>query len=157
MSLTSAPRLDQRGISSRHRAQHVVNYAKATRHNILKYLAILRWKQAVDIPFEASPSQTSIQATQSQTYISVLNGVAQFPTPLSNDQSPAAGAYIGKGKARAVELHLGLDAVNGEALQRRGKVTDAKRVTVFMEHQNRQHDEAVGHLKFQASVLESFR
>lgn len=39
----------------------------------------------------------------------------------------------------------------------RGKVTDAKRITHFMEHQNRQHEETIGHLRHTAKQIESLR
>ena len=38
-----------------------------------------------------------------------------------------------------------------------GKVTDAKRITQFMEHQNRQDEEAIGHLQHAAKMVESLR
>lgn len=39
----------------------------------------------------------------------------------------------------------------------RGKVTDAKRITHFLEHMNRQHEEAVGHLRHTAKLVETLR
>lgn len=39
----------------------------------------------------------------------------------------------------------------------RGKVTDAKRITHFMEHQNRQHEDAVAHVRHAADMIESLR
>jgi hypothetical protein len=39
----------------------------------------------------------------------------------------------------------------------RGKVTDAKRVTEYLQYQNSQHDMAVGHIQHAAKQLESLR
>lgn len=126
--------------------KHIIEYAKTTRQGLLKYLAVLRWKQLVDIP--SSPSSSSHISNSAVPLPSIPNGPAQVPTPRSNGESPQAQQNIsngkGKGKAKAVE-------------ERRGKVTDAKRVTHFMEHQNGQHEVVIGHLRHVARGVESLR
>lgn len=137
-------------LNPRQKPRHVIDYAKTTRQNVLKYLAILRWKAAVDTPASAAgPSG----ATQVSTSHVGANG-ASFPTPQtngeSNDTSPAAYAIAGKGKAKALDSEDSKPAV-------RGKVTDTKRIQQFMEHQNRQHEEAIMHVKHTAKVVEGLR
>jgi mediator of RNA polymerase II transcription subunit 14 len=138
-------------LNPRQKPRHVIDYAKTTRQNVLKYLAILRWKAAVDTPTSAAGPSGASQATISQA--GGANG-ASFPTPQtngeSNDTSPAAYAVAGKGKAKALDSEDGKPVV-------RGKVTDTKRIQQFMEHQNRQHEEAIMHVKHTARVVEGLR
>ena len=137
-----------------HKPRHIIEYAKTQRQACLKYLAILRWKSSVDAPVASSSTNPNAGA--------ITNGhsasAAGFPTPQTNggytestDTSPAAG-YPGKGKARAGDTN----EQSGKALAR-GKVTDAKRVAHFMEHQNRQHEDAIAHVKHITTMIETLR
>ncbi|RSH89438.1 mediator complex subunit [Saitozyma podzolica] len=133
-------------LNPRQKPRHVIDYAKSTRQNVLKYLAILRWKAAVDTPASAAGPSGASQ-------VGGANG-ASFPTPQtngeSNDTSPAAYVIAGKGKAKA------MDSEDSKPVLR-GKVTDTKRIQQFMEHQNRQHEEAIMHVKHAAKVVEGLR
>jgi mediator of RNA polymerase II transcription subunit 14 len=133
-------------LNPRQKPRHVIDYAKSTRQNVLKYLAILRWKAAVDTPASAAGPSGASQ-------VGGANG-ASFPTPQtngeSNDTSPAAYVIAGKGKAKA------MDSEDSKPVLR-GKVTDTKRIQQFMEHQNRQHEEAIMHVKHTAKVVEGLR
>ncbi|KIR70296.1 hypothetical protein I310_05923 [Cryptococcus deuterogattii CA1014] len=122
----------------RERPKPIIEYAKTTRQALLKYLAVLRWKTSVDIASTSAGSSVTNTA-----------GPASFPTPHSNndpnDNSPDAFAGKGKGKAQADELVI------------KGKVTDAKRIAHFMEHQNQQHEVAIEHVKHVTKVVEGLR
>ncbi|OCF33140.1 hypothetical protein I316_05185 [Kwoniella heveanensis BCC8398] len=139
-------------LSTRQRPKHIIDYAKTTRQSLLKYLAVLRWKTSVDLSITSQqssiPGQTAPQQQQQQP------GLTNFPTPHSNgdpnDTSPSSLAGKGKGKA----------AVNGDTIGDevvRGKVTDARRIAHFMEHQNKQHDDAVEHIRHVTKVVEGLR
>ncbi|OXG84460.1 hypothetical protein C349_02506 [Cryptococcus neoformans var. grubii Br795] len=122
----------------RERPKPIIEYAKTTRQALLKYLAVLRWKTSVDIASTSTgPSVTNTA------------GPASFPTPHSNNDfngnSPDAFAGKGKSKAQADELVI------------KGKVTDAKRIAHFMEHQNQQHEVAIEHVKHVTKVVEGLR
>lgn len=126
-------------IPPRQKPRHIIEYARTTRQAILKYLAVLRWHASVDVPGIAplpSPQVTT---------------VASFPTPHSldgsNTTSPAA--YPGKGKGRMPE--------EDEKPNIRGRIADARRIQTLMEHQNRQHDDAVAHVKHTAKIVEGLR
>ncbi|ORY27374.1 hypothetical protein BCR39DRAFT_589263 [Naematelia encephala] len=131
-------------LETHHKPKQIINYAKQTRQAVLKYLAIIRWKNAVDIHISGGPP------------ISHQNNgpAASFPTPQtngeSNDTSPAGVGYVGKGKGRMVDDEPKVNVA-------RGKVTDAKRITHFMEHQNRQHELAIEHLRHTTKGIESLR
>jgi mediator of RNA polymerase II transcription subunit 14 len=136
-----------------HRPRLIIDFAKTQRQSFLKYLAILRWKSTVDVPARAAIHETS-------TFSSTVQQIHSIPTPITNgsyggstDNSPAAG-YIGKGKGRAVVSDS--DDRNRVAMSR-GRVTDAKRVQVLMEHQNRQHEMALHHISAALSQVESLR
>lgn len=129
--------------------RHIIDFARTQRQAVLKYLAILRWKMTVDVPV-AGPSSQPAQ---------IANGYPSFPTPHSsaesNNTSPAAG-YVGhsaKGKGKAIEEELDQSAGG----PRFGKVTDAKRVAQFMEHQNLQHGMTVDHVKHVTRMIETLR
>jgi mediator of RNA polymerase II transcription subunit 14 len=124
---------------ARQKPRHIIEYAKTTRQAVLKYLAILRWKSSVDIPSSSS-------STQALTH--PFPAAESFPTPHSNGESNSPGAFVGKGKGRAMDEPVPVV---------RGKVTDAKRITHFMEHQNRQHEDAVAHVRHAADMIESLR
>ncbi|WVQ93944.1 hypothetical protein IAU59_001022 [Kwoniella sp. CBS 9459] len=137
-------------LSTRQRPRHIIDYAKTTRQSLLKYLAVLRWKTSVDL--SSASSQQSTLPSHSQAAQQV--GLTNFPTPHSNgdpnDTSPSNLAGKGKGKA----------VVNGDVAGEeviRGKVTDARRIAHFMEHQNKQHDDAVEHIKHVTKVVEGLR
>lgn len=144
-------------LSAPKKPRPIIEYAKTTRHALLKYLAILRWKAAVDLvavlPDAASQTQLA-QAGGAQ----VNGGTQHFPTPLSlsdsTSNSPATqqgSAYSGKGKGKATDEDVKPSAVI------RGKVTDAKRIQQFMEHQNLQHDRAIEHVQHAQRIVENFR
>lgn len=122
------------------RPREIIQYAKHTRQAVLKYLAILRWKTSVDVATSAP-------------ILTINNAAASFPTPQtngdSNDTSPAALGYLGKGKGKMVEEDV--------KPLKRGRVTDAKRITHFMEHQNRQHELTIEHLKHVTKGIETLR
>ncbi|KAK4683698.1 mediator of RNA polymerase II transcription subunit 14, partial [Tremellales sp. Uapishka_1] len=133
-------------LAVRQRPRPIIEFSKATRQAILKYLAVLRWKTSVDLP----SSSTSPALATNPLVHSITN---QWPTPHSNAESngPSPPAN-GKGKGKAVAE----DEMADEG-HRRGKVTDAKRIQQFLEHQNRQHEEAVGHLKFVTKIVDGMR
>lgn len=129
-------------LPGRQRHKEVTEYAKHTRHSVLKYLAILRWKAAVDFtlyqPVESSPPGAS--------------GAASFPTPYSNAESADSPSYSNKGKGRATDN----DEADGRLVVR-GRLMDAKRIEQFMQHQNAQHDATIRHVEHSAKVVESLR
>jgi len=136
-----------------HRPRLIINFAKTQRQSFLKYLAILRWKNLVDVPSPATlPDASFSNATFQQVH--------SIPTPITNgsyggstDNSPAAG-YIGKGKGRALTSD---DDDRKKSALSQGRVTDAKRVQVLMEHQNRQHEMALHHITAALGQVESLR
>ena len=126
-------------LSDRQKPQPIIHYARTTRQSILKYLAVLRWKSQVDVPVYSALT-SSPQA----------NGhAASFPTPHSSTDSTDSPGYVGKGKGKAIE--------EPEGGMIRGRVTDAKRIEVFMAHQNAQHAAAVEHLKHTSKVVDGLR
>ena len=130
--------------SIRQRPRHVIEYAKTTRQAILKYLAVLRWKQQVDVPIFSSASTSD-----------ATPGVTSFPTPQtngdSNTTSPAQyGAlspHVGKGKARMV--------FPDECVK--GRLMDARRITQFLGHQNLQYALSIEHLRHVSQIVEGLR
>ena len=126
-------------LEPRQKPREVIAYAKNTRQAMLKYLAVLRWKTAVDVPTVES-SLANGQAGQQQQ--------ASFPTPHSSgdSSSPSYGAGKGKGK---------MDEESKVSL--RGKVTDAKRITEYLLYQNSQHDMTINHVRHSAQQIESLR
>ena len=150
------PRLPS--VSAKQRPRHVVDYAKSQRQSALKFLAILRWKTAVDMDASSSSKASSSTHAAHPPASHHAQGAASFPTPHSNGESsntsPAADLQVdpkGKGKARAVE------EVKPNIENVRGRVTDAKRITHFMEHQNRQHGLAIEHIQHVAKMIETLR
>ena len=136
------------------RPRHIIDHAKTQRQAILKYLAILRWKMAVDIDLPGPSNASTIPHPHPLANGSALHGITSFPTPLSvgesSNTSPSAEVLpFGKGKGKAIEEE--------KPAQPRGKVTDAKRITHFMEHQNRQHELAIGHIQHVAKMIETLR
>ena len=136
-----------------HRPRLIIDFAKNQRQSFLKYLAVLRWKSTVDV---ATPAITSEASTSN----SAFQQIHSIPTPITNgshggstDNSPAAG-YVGKGKGRAVNSE---DEDHKKVAISRGRVTDAKRVQVLMEHQNRQHEMALHHISAALGQVESLR
>ena len=123
-------------LEPRQRPRQVINYATNTRQAVLKYLAVLRWKTQVDVP-TVIPAEGPAQPQSA------------FPTPHSNGDSysPNVGGIKGKGKM----------AEDIKPTMIRGKVTDAKRVTEYLQYQNSQHDMAIGHIQHAAKQLESLR
>lgn len=77
-----------------------------------------------------------------------------FPTPHSNgesnDTSPVT--YPSKGKARG-----GAEGVGTEDGVVRGKVTDARRIQQFLEHQNAQHEVAITHIRHVTGLVDTLR
>ncbi|KAK8844610.1 hypothetical protein IAR55_006457 [Kwoniella newhampshirensis] len=134
-------------LPTKQRPRHVIDYAKTTRQALLKYLAILRWKAAADIPHvQSTSSSTELPSTNTQPL-----GPTSFPTPHSNGDSndTSPGAFVGKGKAKAQP--------NDEVTIIKGKVTDAKRIQYYFQHQNSQHDSAVVHLRHVTKGIEGLR
>lgn len=72
-----------------------------------------------------------------------------FPTPHSNGDTYSPGMAGMKGKGKMTE--------EVKPTIMRGKVTDAKRVTEYLQYQNNQHYMAVGHIQHAAKQLESLR
>nr|XP_019048596.1 hypothetical protein I302_02368 [Kwoniella bestiolae CBS 10118]OCF27526.1 hypothetical protein I302_02368 [Kwoniella bestiolae CBS 10118] len=136
-------------LSAKQKPKHIINYATTTRQALLKYLAVLRWKNAVDLPSIPSSSSGG-KGQQSGTYTN-QNGITNFPTPHSNgdDTSPPSILSNNKGKGKAIAA--------GEEIPVKGKVSDSRRLAQFMEHQNKQHDDAVIHLKHVTKLVESLR
>jgi mediator of RNA polymerase II transcription subunit 14 len=132
MERSDLPRLPP--LNAKQRPKHIIEYAKTTRQAVLKYLAILRWKTSVDLA----------AATSGQP---AAPGAASFPTPISNDDSASTSpaARVGKGKGKMVDV------------KGRGKVTDSKRIQQFLEHQNKQHEDAITHIKHTARVVDGLR
>ncbi|BEI89208.1 uncharacterized protein CcaverHIS019_0205700 [Cutaneotrichosporon cavernicola] len=126
-------------LAPRQKPKHVIEYAKTTRQAVLKYLAVLRWKTSVDL------------ATATQPQANGHPAAAAFPTPLSNgesnDTSPVS--YPLKGKAR-------VDGTAEEPVVR-GKVTDARRIQHFLEHQNQQQEAAITHLRHVTGMIDMLR
>lgn len=114
----------------RQKPKQIIEYAKSTRQAVLKYLALLRWKASVDMA-TSPPAAPPGAAAHS------------FPTPHSNgesnDTSPSS-----------------LPAKKPEE-QQRGKVTDARRIQQFLEHQNAQHEVAIAHIRHVTSLVETLR
>jgi hypothetical protein len=114
----------------------------------LKYLAILRWKTAVDVPFAASGPSNATTNTQNNPF--------PFLTPQTNgsidstSNSPAAG-YAGKGKGRATEED------ERPVIPARGRLTDARRLIELLHHQNVQHDDVLKHLEEVIRIVEKQR
>lgn len=120
----------------------MISYARNTRQAILKYLAVLRWKTAVDVPVSETSASTS----------SVPNGQQpSFPTPLSNGDTFSPGTVAGKGKGKMAGQEEDVK------LAVRGQVTDAKRITEYLLYQNSQHDMAIQHVQHSAKQIESLR
>ncbi|OCF71301.1 hypothetical protein I204_07928 [Kwoniella mangroviensis CBS 8886] len=150
-------------LSAKHKPKHIINYATATRQALLKYLAVLRWKNAVDIPSTYHPSSSSSGTTGQQgnnnnnnSNNNNQNGTTNFPTPHSNgdDTSPPSILSNNKGKGKAYSAG---GEGPGEEVTVKGKVSDSRRLAQFMEHQNKQHDDAVIHLKHVTKLVESLR
>jgi len=115
---------------------------------VLKYLAVLRWKTTVDLATTSAPSANGT------TGVPGLGPTASFPTPHSNGESnntsPTAYPPL-KGKARGVPDH----AAGTEEV--RGKVTDARRIQQFLEHQNAQHEAAIAHIQHVTKLVDTLR
>ncbi|WWD22838.1 hypothetical protein CI109_107332 [Kwoniella shandongensis] len=138
-------------LPAKQRPKHIIDYAKTTRQALLKYLAVLRWKAAADIA--SVQHSTSALPSTSQTNAHQTTGAASFPTPHSNGDSndTSPGSFVGKGKAKAQPND------NDSVTVIRGKVTDAKRVQYYFQHQNSQHDSAVLHIRHVTKGIESLR
>nr|XP_019014394.1 uncharacterized protein I206_00476 [Kwoniella pini CBS 10737]OCF53175.1 hypothetical protein I206_00476 [Kwoniella pini CBS 10737] len=139
-------------LSAKQKPKHIINYATTTRQALLKYLAVLRWKSAVDVPSSYPYASSS---TNLPSHINGQNGmINNFPTPHSNgdDTSPASISSTNKGKGKAQAT-----GVDNEDVLIKGKVTDSRRLAQFMEHQNKQHDDAVAHLQHVTKLVESLR
>lgn len=128
------------------KAKHVIEYAKSTRQAVLKYLAVLRWKTSVDLATSVVPPGGAGAAPGGPT--------ASFPTPHSsgesNDTSPTAYPLKGKGR-------FGGDTAGVDDTVQRGKVTDARRIQQFLEHQNAQHEAAIAHVRHVTKLVETLR
>ncbi|ORX34998.1 hypothetical protein BD324DRAFT_603832 [Kockovaella imperatae] len=139
--------------TTKNRPRHVIEYAKSQRQAVLKYLAVLRWKMAVDIDIPGPSTASHPHPLAQHAYNANSHPTPSFPTPHSigesSNTSPSAEVISGKGKGRATE--------DDGAVMPRGKVTDAKRITHFMEHQNRQHEQAIGHVQHVAKMIEALR
>ncbi|ODO09076.1 hypothetical protein I350_02675 [Cryptococcus amylolentus CBS 6273] len=124
-------------LPAKDRPKPIIEYAKTTRQALVKYLAVLRWKTSVDIPAHltaAPPLTTSV-------------GPTSFPTPHSNGDMELSPSYQGLNKPKSDEEKKSLQ----------GKVTDAKRIAHFLEHQNQQHELAIEHAKHVVNVVEGLR
>lgn len=130
-------------LSAHQKPKHIIEYAKNTRQAVLKYLAVLRWKTTVDLATTVSVANNGVPA---------LGPAASLPTPHSNGESnnTSPTAYPVKGKGR-----LGGDAPVVEEI--RGKVTDARRIQQFLEHQNAQHEIAIAHIRHVTQGVDTLR
>lgn len=126
-------------LEPRQKPREVIAYAKNTRQAVLKYLAVLRWKTAVDV------------ATTEPADPSTTNGQPSFPTPHSMGDTFSPGATNAKGKGKMS------GAEEDGKMVIRGKVTDAKRITEYLVYQNSQHDMAVEHVRHAAKQVEGLR
>jgi mediator of RNA polymerase II transcription subunit 14 len=145
-------------LSARHKSRPVIEYAKHTRQAVLKYLAVLRWKTAVDVAHPVKPESGASASDHTSPQNTNGNGQTSFPTPHSNGSNDSPGGYVGKGKGRMMDdngASSGITSTTRTAL--RGKVTDAKRIQHFMQHQNKQHEDAVAHVRHTAKVVEGLR
>ncbi|CAK9786479.1 hypothetical protein CC85DRAFT_270293 [Cutaneotrichosporon oleaginosum] len=126
-------------LAPRQKPKHVIEYAKTTRQAVLKYLAVLRWKMSVDL------------ATTTQPHANGLPAAAAFPTPHSNGESNNTSpvAFPSKGKGR-------VDGTAEEPVVR-GKVTDARRIQHFLEHQNQQQEAAITHIRHVTGMIDMLR
>lgn len=148
-----------RDTPDRSKPKLITEYAKSTRQMILKYLAVLRWKAAVDST-HYGPAPTPIPTVGSTTAAAqsptAPSGVASYPTPYSNaesNDSPShANTYTAKGKGKASD---GISEV--ERVVVKGRVSEARRAIEFVKHANMQHEAAVGHAKHVVGVVESLR
>nr|XP_018266491.1 uncharacterized protein I303_00466 [Kwoniella dejecticola CBS 10117]OBR88649.1 hypothetical protein I303_00466 [Kwoniella dejecticola CBS 10117] len=142
-------------LSAKQKPKHIINYATTTRQALLKYLAVLRWKAAVDVRSSSAAASSSSSVNHASNQINGPNGnFNNFPTPHSNgdDTSPASVSSNNKGKGKAI-----IGSGDNEDVLVKGKVTDSRRLAQFMEHQNRQHDDAVVHLQHVTKLVESLR
>lgn len=103
---------------------------------MLKYLAVLRWKTSVDLVTAAAASGLPAGPT------------ASFPTPHSNGESNNTSPATHPLKPKA---KVGDDPVA------QGKVTDARRIQQFLEHQNSQHEVAIEHIRHVTKLVETLR
>ncbi|WVQ74051.1 hypothetical protein IAR50_003633 [Cryptococcus sp. DSM 104548] len=123
-------------LPAKDRPKPIIEYAKTTRQALVKYLAILRWKTSVDIPVPITPAPP----------LTTSVGPTSFPTPHSNEDRESSPSTQGPNKTKQpVENSV------------QGKVTDAKRIAHFLEHQNQQHELAIEHAKHVVSVVEGLR
>ncbi|TXT06056.1 hypothetical protein VHUM_03529 [Vanrija humicola] len=123
-------------LAPRQKPKHIIEYAKTTRQAVLKYLAVLRWKTSVDLVTAAAASGLPAGPT------------ASFPTPHSNGESnnTSPATHPLKPKART-----------GDDSVAQGKVTDARRIQQFLEHQNSQHEVAIEHIRHVTKLVETLR
>ncbi|KAL1409660.1 mediator complex subunit [Vanrija albida] len=123
-------------LAPRQKPKHIIEYAKTTRQAVLKYLAVLRWKTSVDLVTAAAASGLPAGPT------------ASFPTPHSNGESnnTSPATHPLKPKPRGAD-----DPVA------QGKVTDARRIQHFLEHQNSQHQVAIEHIRHVTKLVETLR
>jgi mediator of RNA polymerase II transcription subunit 14 len=137
-------------LSPHQRPKPIIEYAKTTRQAVLKYLAVLRWKTTVDLATTSAPSVNGTGAA------GLVGPAASFPTPHSNGESNNTSPTAfppSKGKARAGDA----GAAAGIVEEARGKVTDARRIQQFLEHQNVQHEAAIAHIQHVTKLVDTLR
>jgi mediator of RNA polymerase II transcription subunit 14 len=140
---------------------------------VLKYLAVLRWKLAVDTvqytpdpssSFPAHPNGVGINNQDNDISSMKMEAEAASPedamTPaqgmMNGDVNGSAGGH-GKGKGRTE------DAAGGDGGQaigqriKRGRLLDIRRLEEFMKHQNAQHAMAVTHIQHVCAGIENLR
>lgn len=126
---------------SHQKPKRIIEYAKTTRQAALKYLAVLRWKTSVDVVSSSPPSDsTGLGGPQ-----------ASFPTPHSNGESNYTSPIANQSKG----LRGGEGGSDEPVI--RGKVTDARRIQQFLEHQNAQHEASIVHVKHVTDSIKTLR
>lgn len=123
----------------RQKPKQIIEYAKSTRQAVLKYLALLRWKASVDTAKTTPPPPPLPPLLAGPG-----TAAHSFPTPHSNgesnDTSPSS-----------------LPVKKPDEQRQQGKVTQARRIQQFLEHQNAQHEVAIAHIRHVTSLVETLR
>lgn len=157
-------------LQPRDRPLPIIKYAKSTRQTVLKYLAVLRWKLAVDT-VEYAPTADSSHTTHGANGNGngIGNGIgashtmkveseaaspedAMTPAVLPNGIAKAGMSGEGQGGAS----HAYAYAPDGRKIVK-GRLLDIRRLEEFMKHQNHQHQAAVQHIRHVCAGIEGLR
>lgn len=157
-------------LQPRDRPLPIIKYAKSTRQTVLKYLAVLRWKLAVDT-VEYAPTADSSHTTHGVNGNGTGNGIgigashtmkveseaaspedAMTPAVLPNGVAKAGVPGDGQGGAS----HAYAYAPDGRKIVK-GRLLDIRRLEEFMKHQNHQHQAAVQHIRHVCAGIEGLR